>query len=364
MAALFRKRTESARLDAEVRGNLLLHHLLLVRSGTAPPDLIAGLVRARVNDADLDLTGQARVGRRSTITGPYELDDEVAEELGARGDQVDPGDPDNPTHAYLLQAPPERDPNGFEAFVDPLQMALWMRAFPGGPPYREEGDLVGLGLDLARRVGGAVRISGTGVLMTPDPTRNVELTVWSPYWVEADDLLSLVEPVLPGAHLDVGRPHEEPPPGDEPPWEVDPLDPVSDDLDNALTPELMQRLEDVAYATDVWAQREMQPTDGYAVVGEGGLVVGVQVETGVPHWILRQLADLPDVPTDRLVTYDIRWWPEDVGQLHLESPTPAHRIARTMVGATIRDVARVVSDAVYGVVVDAAGFHVAPERLH
>ena len=61
--------------------------------------------------------------------------------------------------AYLLRLRAERDPDGFEAFVDPVQMALWMRAFPGGPPFREEGDLVMLGLDLARRLGGAVRVA-------------------------------------------------------------------------------------------------------------------------------------------------------------------------------------------------------------
>ena len=110
--------------------------------------------------------------------------------------------------------------------------------------------------------------------------------------------------------------------------------------------------------------RELEPVDGYAVVGDGGIVLGVHVETGVPRWILRQLADLPDVPNDRLVTYDIRWWPEDVGQLHLETPTAAHRIARSIVADTIRDMARVVSEVTYGVVVDAAGFHVPPDRLY
>ena len=40
-----------------------------------------------------------------------------------------------------------------------------MRAFPTGPPFREEGTLVGLGIDLARRLGGAVRVAGTGILM-------------------------------------------------------------------------------------------------------------------------------------------------------------------------------------------------------
>lgn len=355
MAGLFRKRADGARLDAEARERLTRHHVLLVSPETAPPELIATLVRARIDDAALDILGQARVGRQSTISGPFALDDEATGQLGA---------PAGLTDAYLLEAPMERDKDGFEAFVDPLQMAMWMRAFPGGPPYREEGDLVGLGLDLARRVGGAVRVAGTGIVMTPDPTRNVELTIWSPYWVDPEELLGLVAPVLPGAHLDEGRPHDDPDQTDETPWDVDPLDPVADDLENALTPDLMQRLEDVAYATDVWAQTEMAPTDGYAIVGEGGLVLGVQVETGVPHWVVQQLADLPDVPTDRLVTYDIRWWPEDLGQLHLEQPTAAHRIARTMVGVTIRDVARVVSEAVYGVVVDAAGFHVPPDRLH
>jgi hypothetical protein len=199
--------------------------------------------------------------------------------------------------------------------------------------------------------------------MRPDPTRNVELTVWSPYWVTPQDLVQLVEPVLPGAHQDLVRPHEPPPTDDALPWSVDPLDPFAEELQEALTPELLQRLEDVADATDAWASQEMELSDGYAVVGHGGIVIGVQVETGVPGWVLRQLADLPDVPSDRLVTYDIRWWPQDLGQLHVENPNPAHRIARRIVGETIRGVARVTSEAVYGVVVDAAGFHVPPEAL-
>jgi hypothetical protein len=354
MPALFRKRPEGARPDAGRLEELTRNHLLLVSAEKTPAELVATLVRARVDDADLDVGGRAKIGRQSAIVGPLELTEEQAAQIGA---------PDGLRLAYLLEAPRERDPHGFEAFVDPLQMALWMRAFPGGPPFREEGDLVGLGLDLARRLGGVLRIAGYGVLIRPDPTRNVELTVWSPYWVEPGDLVALVAPVLPGAQLDLGRPHDEPPRNPGVPWDVDPLDPMAEQLENALTPELLERLEDVAEATDAWASQEMELTDGYAVVGHGGIVIGVQVETGVPRWVLRQLADLPDVPSDRLVTYDIRWWPEDVGQLHLESATAAHRIARSIVGETIRGVARVTSDAVFGVVVDAAGFHVPPEQL-
>ncbi|MDP9221143.1 MAG: hypothetical protein M3P23_11495 [Actinomycetota bacterium] len=354
MPALFRKRAEGARPDAGRLEELTRNHLLLISPETTTPELVATLVRARVDDADLDLDGRAKVGRRSAIIGPVELTEEEAAQIGA---------PDGLRAAYLLEAPKERDPDGFEAFVDPLQMALWMRAFPGGPPFREEGDLVALGLDLARRLRGVVRVAGYGVLITPDPTRNVELTVWSPYWVESADLVDLVAPVLPGARVDLGRPHDEPPRNPGVPWAVDPLDPMAEELENALTPELLERLEDVAEATDAWAQQEMDLTDGYAVVGDGGIVIGVQVETGVPGWVLRQLADLPDVPSDRLVTYDIRWWPDDVGQLHLETANAAHRIARSIVGETIRSVARVTSEAVFGVVVDAAGFHVPPEQL-
>lgn len=352
--ALFRKRAEGARPEAGTLELLQQSHVLLLSSEKASAELVATLVRARVDDADLDLTGRARVGRQSAVVGPIDLSEDDAALLGA---------PDGLRMAYLLEAPRERDPDGFEAFVDPVQMALWMRAFPSGPPYREEGDLVTLGLDLARRLGGAVRVAGPGVVMRPDPTRDVELTVWSPYWVESKDLEALLAPVLPGAHVDLGRPHEPPPVHPEVPWDVDPLDPMAEQLESALTPQLLERLEDVADATDAWASQEMDLADGYAVVGHGGIVVGVQVETGVPGWVLRQLADLPDVPSDRLVTYDIRWWPEDLGQLHLESPNAAHRIARSIVGETIRSVARVVSEAVYGVVVDASGFHVPPEHL-
>jgi hypothetical protein len=354
MAALFRKRADDTRTETGALDLLLGSHLLLLSADTVSTEQVATLVRARVDDADLDVTGRARVGRQSAVTGPIDLSEADAAQLGA---------PDGLRMAYLLEAPRERDPDGFVAFVDPVQMALWMRAFPGGPPFREEGDLVTLGLDLARRLGGAVRVAGPGVVIRPDPTRDVELTVWSPYWVEAKDLLTLVAPVLPGAHVDLGRPHEAPPRGPGLPWDVDPLDPMAEQLQDALTPELLQRLEDVADATDAWAAQEMQLADGYAINGAGGIVIGVQVETGVPHWVLRQLADLPEVPSDRLVTYDVRWWPEDASQLHLESPTAAHRIARTIVSDTIRSVARVTSEAVYGVVVDASGFHVPPENL-
>jgi hypothetical protein len=354
MAAIFRRRSGGDRLDAATLERMTLHHLLLLPAEGSTPDLVATLVRSRVNDAQLDLTGTAQVGRRSQIIGPFELGPADLAALGL---------PEAFTAAYLLEAPVERDPDGFESFVHPVETALWMRAFPDGPPYREEGALVGLGIDLARRLGGALRVAGTGVLMRPDPTRNVELTVWSPYWVVPDDLVTLVAPVLPGARRDTGRPHEDPPENPDLPWSVDPLDPFAEDLQDALTPELLQRLEHVAEATDAWAAQEMEQADGYAVVGEGGIVIGVQVETVVPDWVLRQLGDLPDVPTDRLVTYDIRWWPQDLSQLNIENPNPAHRIARQLVGATIRDVARVTSEAVYGVVVDATGFHRPPESL-
>jgi hypothetical protein len=354
MAAIFRRRPAGDRLDAATLEQMTGHHLLVLPSEDAPPELVATLVRSRIDDAELDLTGSAQLGRRSSIAGPYQLGAADAEALGT---------PESLLTGYQLVAPRERDPGGFETFVDPVETALWMRAFPTGPPFREEGTLIGLGLDLARRLGGAVRVAGTGILMRPDPTRNVELTVWSPYWVTPKDLVGLVEPVLPGARQDAVHAHEAPPVDPQLPWSVDPLDPFAEDLRDALTPELLDRLEGVADATDAWAAEEMDLTDGYAVVGHGGIVVGVQVETIVPQWVLRQLADLPDVPKDRLVTYDIRWWPEDLSQLHVENPNAAHRIARRIVGETIRQVARVTSEAVYGVVADAAGFHVGPESL-
>ena len=150
MAALFRKRTERR----PARG----------RDARAAPRI------ARA--AGVDREGDARAGRhpgpgpgRRCRPGSRRPGPGRAAVGGRRADRPDRGatrsrsaPPPGCGLAYLLEAPQERDPDGFEAFVDPVQMALWMRAFPGGPPYREEGDLVALGLDLARRLGGAVRV--------------------------------------------------------------------------------------------------------------------------------------------------------------------------------------------------------------
>ena len=170
--------------------------------------------------------------------------------------------------------------------------------------------------------------------MTPDPTRDVELTVWSPYWVEAEDLVALLAPVLPGAHLDIGRPHDEPPPrAGGCPGRSTRSTRWPSELEEALTPELLQRLEDVAEATDAWAEQEMAswPT-GTPSSATAASWSACRSRPASPAGSCASSPTCPRCPTDRLVTYDIRWWPEDVGQLHLESPPTAHRIARRIVG--------------------------------
>ncbi len=89
MAALFRRRPGDARFDAATLDRLTRHHLLLVPAGGPTLGDVAALVRSRVDDADLDVTGTAKVGRRSSISGPFELG--PADARGAQG----PGGPDH-----------------------------------------------------------------------------------------------------------------------------------------------------------------------------------------------------------------------------------------------------------------------------
>jgi hypothetical protein len=365
MAATSGKRDEVGRYDEATLALLRSEHLLLVPQST-PDALVVDLVHARVEDSELAQTGRARVGRHSAILGPYHLDPDEARTAGVPGAW---------STVYVLQAPRERDAGGFAAYPDQTEREMWASAFPGGPPYREEGDLVALGVELARRLGGALRVEGSGAVLVPDTERFVDLTVWSHHWVDADRLLELLAPVLPGAHLDGPDPvgAHRAPPGDVELWSVDPADPRAEEqeraLDLALTDDLLTRIDEVAELMDARAAELDFVLDGYAVMGDGGITVGVRREALAPLWVRRRLAELdsPGMPggamlvdsaAEALVSYDVRWWPDDVAQLGVERPTLVHRIARETVRAVMRATARVTAEAAHGVVLDAGGFPV------
>ena len=247
-------------------------HLLLLPT-TVDVGQVDSLIRNRYPDARIADTRRARLGRHAAISGPHELEDD---EL--RAVQV----PEGWRIAYALEVEAEPDPEAFEDIGDPVLRAWWMRAFPRGKPFRDEGDAVDLALALARRLGGAVRAAGSGVLLEPDHDRLLDLTVWSGYWLGPDRLLELLGPVLPGAEVNLAVHGRHEAPHHDTPWSVDPLDPLGADLEHALGDPDHEIIDEVARQHDARALAGGVVLDGYALTAHGSLVVEVIQEDAVP----------------------------------------------------------------------------------
>ncbi len=326
-------------------------HLLLLPTDVTP-ERVDQMVRCRYPDARLVDNRRARLGRKAAISGPHLLEpDELADV------NVPPGW----TTVYALEADREPDPAAFDDIGDPLLLAWWMRAFPQGKPFRDEGDAVDLALALARRLGGALRAAGSNVVLQPDHGRIVDLTVWSGYWLDPARLLALLEPVLPGASVDLVVPgrHEAPQPRHAAPgWHVDPLDPHTADLEHALGDEDRDLIDAVSRETDAHALGAGVVLDGYALTAHGNIVVEVIQEDAVPGWVRARVAHQLLASGQPVVTYTVRWLPPEPAMLESENPPYGFRLERDRVRPWLRATALAVAEATAGVVSDSLGFEV------
>ena len=336
-------------LSRAAQGALRAAHLLLLADSIGP-DTVDALLRQRVDDSRLCDVGRARLGRRSAITGPFQLDDDTAVAV-----QV----PAPWSLVYSVDAPVERDATAFDDIGDPVQRAWWMRMFPNGKPYREEGDAIELAFALARRLSGAIRVAGSAVVVQPDPRRLVDLTVWSPYWLGPDRLLDLLSPSLPGAAVDLGgRPWSGPGEVDPEPWSLDPLHPAALDVVHASDDDRRTAAAVVGAANDARVLARPDTVDGFELRADDSLRVGAMHEDAVPPWVRRRLVDRLTRPHDPVVTFSVGWQPEDRAQLEAEQPPYLFRLQRERVRPQLQAAARVIAEVTRGVVTDADGFEV------
>ncbi|GAB3589643.1 hypothetical protein GCM10027446_02580 [Angustibacter peucedani] len=327
-------------------------HLLLV-----PPEVgverVDALVRCRYPDARLVDNRRARLGRQSAISGPHLLEPDELDHVRV---------PTGWSVAYALEVDAEPDPAAFDDIGDPVLRAWWMRAFPQGKPFREEGDAVDLALALARRLGGALRAAGSNVVMQPDHGRVVDLTVWSGYWLEPDRLLDLLAPVLPGATVDLGvrGRHAAPAPRDpsDTDWDMDPLDPRAVDLEHALGDVDHELIDEVADEHDARALGGGVVLDGYALTALGNLLVEVIQEDAVPGWVRERVGHQLLADGNPVVTYAVRWLPHEPALLESEDPPYGFRLERDRVRPRMQAAALALAEATAGVVSDAVGFEV------
>jgi hypothetical protein len=323
-------------------------HLVLVPSGT-DPELVDRMVRYRSQHARLLETGSGWLARSSTITGPYSLTAQDAAALHV------------PSHwqlAYAVHTPVERDPRALEDIGDPQLRAWWMRLFPTGKPFREEGDAVDLAIALARHTGGAFRPAGGTFTVVPDPRRGVCLTVWSTVPLGPDAMLLVVQPVMRGAQLQ-GETQPDwrvrPMNADRQPWTVDVDDPATLDVAEALSQERLAEIERISQQHDAYARAHDEGLDGYAITGPDDVLLEAIAEDAVPPWVEQRLGAAPN---DRVVTFSVRWTPANLTLLEAEELSPILRHERDHARDRVRAVTLAVVEAVSGVITDDEGFEV------
>jgi len=172
----------------------------------------------------------------------------------------------------------------------------------------------------ARRAAGSIVPVDRARVVTPDPGAAVDLTLWSPVPLSAQDALPLIRPAMTGARVgptDVPRPQPGADMSGPPTFSVT----ATFEYDGAVTVRTGRSRElPVALSRLDW--REFGP------------------------W-----------------SYHVSWQPTEPSELHSEHPSQLHLIARSRVQPSVARVASTLWRAVGGTVVDSGGFVVTPDEL-
>lgn len=290
--------------------------------------------------------GVLRIGRLSTLTGPFALEPAQLARWGL---------PSDARVAWVVDCPRERaEQPAFGGDRDGLR-----RAFGTAGPVREEQRVVQWLVAVARRLGGALRVD-SGVVLEPDMDAALDLTVLTDRWVEPGTVLEAARRVSSRATLDA------PPAPDArraSPEQAGAALAARDRVGAGVADaEERRRLHAEADAFDAHMRENPPPSEAFGLqvdLGVDGIVVvEVAAEAEVPH-VLAAV----DWAAGGVVAYRVRWEAPDVEQLESERPSLPHRVARGRAARVVRGVAREVHDEVGGEIADMAGFLVDPADL-
>lgn len=303
-------------LDADLAWG---HHLLVVGEGVEPEDVEAlALSRfpgaSRRDERTIDLAAAA------WLTGPWQLDDATRTALGL---------PQEARGAYLARAPVLR---GGPVPEELRGLGGLLDAFAEGPPEGAEAEVVEFLFAAARRLGGALRAGGTGVVLVPDPAQFVDLLVHSPIWLEPEGLRVVLAPVLPGLQI-------QDPPGRAPlPMPPPPPEGLTES-ERAERAQWHARAD--AFDARALAAEQVQESYGAIWRSADDGVISVQVEAveETPTVLLGL-----DWSAAGLLTYHLRWYPGETDE------------STEMARSVIEDCAAALLAAVGGAVADDDGF--------
>ncbi|MGV8966848.1 MAG: hypothetical protein ACOH2F_11270 [Cellulomonas sp.] len=350
---------EDQPLFASAGPEALESHLLLLPCGVGA-DEVEALAVSRFLAAGWDLAATAaranpggrwsrgarsprvmRLSRHSRLVGPYSFEPSDAARLGL---------PASCTSVYVVETPHER---GERPYPGGDRDGLG-RAFPDGLPVRDEERVVTWLVAAARRLGGTVRIAGSGAVLSPQADAALDLTVYSDVWLAPPVALAVLKRVMPGAQLAM----------DPVPWAGPPAGTGVREVPGAagLSEADRKNLHAEADAYDVAALSAPDELTGYGIEAALGIDGLLALEVSGEDLLPLVLAELPWA-ANGAIAYRVRWQPQDFQELELERPSLAHRVARGRARPLLSAIAREVFVAVGGEVVDVAEFLVDPADL-
>jgi hypothetical protein len=305
----------------------------------------AGAARGAVPAAS---PGVLRLGRLSTLTGPYAVEPGQVARWGL---------PTDGRVAWVVDCPRERATSpAFGGDRDGLR-----RAFGADGPVREELRVVQWLVAAARRLGGAVRVEG-GAVLEPEMDAALDLTVFTDRWVEPGAVLAAARRVDSRARLDA------------PSAPAHPARPATPEQTGAALVardrvgagiadrEERRRLHAEGDAFDAHMRQNPPPSEAFGLqidLGVDGIVVVEVAAEADPPMVLGAL----DWAQREVVAYQVRWAAPDVEELEAERPSLPHRVARGRAARAVRSLARELHAEVGGEIADLAGFLVDPADL-
>jgi hypothetical protein len=292
--------------------------------------------------------GVLRLGRLSTLTGPYALEPGQVARWGL---------PTDVRVAWVVDCPRERATSpAFGGDRDGLR-----RAFGTAGPVREELRVVQWLVAVARRLGGALRVDG-GVVLEPEMDAALDLAVLTHRWVEPGDVLAAARRVDSRARLDEPA-APAPVAGRATPQETGAALVARDRVGAGVTdPDERRRLHAEGDAFDAHMRENPPPSEAFGLqidLGVDGIVVVEVAVEAEPPMVLAAL----DWARGEVIGYHVRWAAPDVEELESERPSLPHRVARGRAARVVRSVAREVHAEVGGEIADLAGFLVDPADL-
>lgn len=323
------------------------HHLFLVSEAVDPAELEA-LAISMWDEAGWIAPGRLRLSSEAELVGPWSLDQPTRAALGT---------PSTLTNAWILRCPVARAKQQANAV-----MGEWAKAFPEGMPIGLEYRVLEALHRMARRLAGGMRIAGSGYVMVPDADSAVNLTVYSPRWINPEDLLQAMRERAGFEQMKDAR-------------DIVPEAPKAPALSPAqaahiekLKAELGPVRKDIASKIakareELEAQRDKpQVVDGYALMSPIGNRSDMMIEVHAVPSPPRVLRWEPWT-AGAIIEYQVRWLPGTAPTPGVGTMSRTARLERLRSTQDVEKAAGMIATLVGGNVIDEDGFLVGLEEI-